>query len=622
MKEKVKKKMRRKSNKIKTIISISISLAFIFAYSGVSFSQEKIDNSALKKQIKNHCKEGYAYYKKKMYEEAIAEYEKALALDGKNKATQRLINKSKKMLERKTRLHAKKREQAERKQAIKHLKKGKYYYRKKMYGKAIEEFQKAFALHPKNKTTQKLIYKTEKKLKRGKRLAAGKRTESKRYLTLDECIEIAMENHMPLQIGKKQLKLAKFRLLEAQRKLGPSWTFKFEEETGKVDGRYYEARKVAVEGKQPIFYGGELVFAVQQASVNVEIVENDYERIKNELILQVKKGYYSLDKAKKALRIQKELKGRTENLYNMAKSGYEAGMTAQVEFLKASSQHNQTNFQLVSAKEDISIANLLLQQAMNINEEINIVEPEEPKIIELSLEKCYDLAYWNRPELKISELSLEYFQFEKKIMSARSNWPRVDFLGSYGRKGEKFVEGDRDDTKDFDRGMNPEWYAGLKVGIPFWGNTLGYSITKEQWAPVVRTKHQTASTVHAFTAAFLDKLDDVSGAREADLEYMRSLEEMNKKKQEITLEVKETFFKYKRALLLMEVAKSKVAFQSKQTEIIDIRRELGEAQFSDVIEELVKLAEEKFSYAQAIADYFMSIAMLNKAIGIDNYFKI
>ena len=72
----------------------------------------------------------------------------------------------------------------------------------------------------------------------------------------------------------------------------------------------------------------------------------------------------------------------------------------------------------------------------------------------------------------------------------------------------------------------------------------------------------------------------------------------------------------------MDVAESKLEFQTKQTNIADLRRELGEAQYSDVIDEMVKLSEEKFSRIQAISDYYIAIASLNKAVGLDNHFEI
>ncbi len=452
----------------------------------------------------------------------------------------------------------------------------------------------------------------------------------KHTLTLDECIDVAMKTHIRLKVARKQLKLARFRLFEAKRNLGPTITAKWEDSKGRVSDRLYTGRKFIVEGRQPIFYGGELVFSVRQARVNLEIVESDYDRIKNDLVLQVKKVYYTVDKAKKALVIQKKLQSRAKTLFDMVKAGYEAAVIPQIEFLRISSQYNQTSFQVISAREDISVARLLLQQAIGIEEEIEIAGVKEPEIIKLDLEDCFNLASLNRPEIKISQLSLEYFRYEKKIRQARANWPRVDFLGSYGNTQEDFVAADNIGTDDGTnpvslidpRGLGPEYYFGTKISLPIWGSTFGYSYTEEEWTPVVQTTKGTEAKTHTMTFSLLDKLGDISGVKEADVEYMRSLDEINKKKQDITLEVKETFFKYRKAILLMDVAKSKVEFQTKQMEILEIRRELGEALYSDVVEEMIKLAEEEFSYIQAISDYYISIASLNKAIGIDGYFKI
>jgi len=518
-----------------------------------------------------------------------------------------------------------------------YVKEGKAHYKEKMYKSAIGDWGKALELKPHKKSIKHLIRKAERKLKQKTlRLAREERIAFEGIggmpegagMTLAECIQVALNNHLPLKIAEKQLKLAKFRLLEAERKLGPSITVKLENSAGTVYGRHYTGQKMVVEGKQPVFYGGELIFSTEQAKTNLKIVRNDYDRVKNELILQTEKAYYSLDKATKALDIQNNLQGSVEGLYNMAQSGYEAEVVAQIEFLEISSQYNQANFQVLSATEDRSIANLLLQQAMNVTDELKIAGVGEPRIIKPDLENCFSLASLNRPELKIGRLSMEYFGYEKKIAQARATFPRVDFLGMYGNMVEDYVEGDKGSGSNATaagpndrRGLGPEYYVGMKASWPFWGSTVGYSMTKETWQPVVSAYQSTASTTHTITFDILNKMEDLSGLKESDLEFMRALDEINKKEQEITLEVKEAFFKYRKALVLMEVARSKVEFQAKQVEILEIRRQLGEAQYSDVAEEMIKLAEEKFSFVQVIADYFIAIASLNKAVGLENHFK-
>jgi hypothetical protein len=48
---------------------------------------------------------------------------------------------------------------------------------------------------------------------------------------------------------------------------------------------------------------------------------------------------------------------------------------------------------------------------------------------------------------------------------------------------------------------------------------------------------------------------------------------------------------------------------------------MDEVQDSNVIEGMIKLAQEKFGYVQALTDCHTSLASINKAIGIADYFK-
>ena len=573
-------------------------LIFTLSLPPISLAQENTDKRSVQEKFRQCIKEAKVYYEEKNYQKAIDKWKEALTFQPKNEFVKESIKSTEKRMSKKI----------EKKPSLKTVKK---------------KSEKLAKTKKKKRTKTKKHARKKKEAKKSPKKSAEKKKEAppeKRKLDLEECIAIAAENHLPLLIAKKQLKLAEFRLLEAKRKLGPTVTAKWEISGGQVVERYYDGEKITFEGKQPIFYGGELIFSVKQAKINLEVVKTDFGRIKNEMILQVKKAYYSLDKSKKTLKIQSKLYKRTKEFYDIARGGYEAGVVSYIEFLEVNSKYNQINFQVVSAEEDLSVANLLLQQAMNIEEEVEIAEVGEPGITELNLEDCFNLAYLNRPEIKIRRLFFEYFEYEEKIAKARANFPRVDLLGSYGNTREDFLVQDLA-NRDHPRGLGPEYYVGTKISLPLWGSTLGYSYTQEDWQPVVQTLHGTAATTHRMTLSLLDKLEDISKVHEAELEHMRSQDEMDKKKQEITLEVKETFFKYKKAILLMNIAKSKIDFQSKQVEILEVKCELGEAQSSDVIEEMIRLAEEEFSYVQAISDYFTAIAALNKAVGLDDYFK-
>ena len=96
--------------------------------------------------------------------------------------------------------------------------------------------------------------------------------------SLKECIDIAVKNHLPLQIAKKSAKLAEMRLFEARRNMLPSATIDFQEYSGRINGLRYIGRKQTIEGQQPVFHGGELLYTMKQSEVNLEITKNDYNR--------------------------------------------------------------------------------------------------------------------------------------------------------------------------------------------------------------------------------------------------------------------------------------------------------------------------------------------------------
>jgi len=441
-------------------------------------------------------------------------------------------------------------------------------------------------------------------------------------LTIQQCIDIGLANSVQLDIAEKQIKLAKIRLWESRRKLAPTIKGKWEESSGKISGRRYEGRKLLAEYSQPVFHGGELLYTVGQAEVNLEIVENDYDRIKNEVILQVEKAYYSMDKAIKSSRIQENLYRQAKDLNDSTKGAFDAGAVSKVEYLNVYSKYNQINFQYSSSKEDVELARLILKQAMNTEADISIFGVDDPVTKDISIDDCYTLAFANRPEMKINFLMTEYYLYEKRINQAKG-WPKVDLSGAWGYSEEDFVEQDR--IKD---GVNynvehkflPEWHAGVTVSVPVFGSTAGYTYTREKWQPVVSTTHGTEAITHTTTFDVLNNLKHYSDVAESDVDFSRAQHEYNDAKQKVIMEIQEAFFKYKKALLQMEVARTKVEFQRNYVTFLDTKRQMNETPASNVIEEMIKQGEEEFSLLQAIADYYMAVKSLNKAIGIIGYF--
>jgi len=446
--------------------------------------------------------------------------------------------------------------------------------------------------------------------------------------TLKECIDIAVQNHLPLQTAKKSVKLAEMRLFEARRNLLPSATMEYQDYRGRIGGQAYIGRKEYIEGQQPIFHGGELVYTAKQSETNLEITRTDYARIRNELVLQVKKAYYTLGKAKGNFRMQQELSKEVERILDMVTRQSEAGVTSKIEVLNVTSQSGQARYQLTSAEGDLAVAELILKQAMNIDPKNQVDVKDEPGFsrVAVDYEKALQMALVNRPEMKINSLMINYYNFGNKVAKAKL-WPKVDLLGSWGLAKEEISPPDfaplpaPAGNGDIDQELAAQWYAGLKVSMPFWGSTGEYSLTKEHWVPVVSTVHGTEATTVAYKVKILDKLDTLSEQRLSEIDFDKARQEFTKIRQDITLEIRETCFNYQKALIQSETAANKILYQTSDLELVKTRRGLEEAQDSNVIDGMIKLAQEKFGYLQALADCHIALASINKAVGIEDYYK-
>ena len=440
-------------------------------------------------------------------------------------------------------------------------------------------------------------------------------------LTLEQCINIAIKNSLPLKTAKKSLKLAQWRLWEARRNMLPKIGLKMEEYTGKIYGRRFYGRKQSIDFQQTVFHGGEFAFTMMQAQTNVKIVDKEYARIKNELILQVKKGYYTFAKAKENFGLQRELSREVSRIQEMVVKEFDAGLTSNLELLNVNSQMNQIRFQFKAAVCDAEVAALILKQAMNIDggEPIDIDAKLELVKRDIDFSGILADALIHKPEMQINSLMITYYMYETKVARSKS-WPKIDLLGSWGLAKEQFIAKDMGPTDDVED-LAPQWYGGVKVGIPIWGSTGEYSYTKEHWVPVVSAVHGTETITNSYKFNFLDNLAQYSEKYSADVDLGRARQELIKVKQDTVLEVKESCFSYEKALLQLDTAINKVRYQEADLELIKFRRQMEEAPDSNVIESMIKLAQEKFGYVQALSECNIALASISKAVGIPNYFN-
>jgi outer membrane protein TolC len=161
----------------------------------------------------------------------------------------------------------------------------------------------------------------------------------------------------------------------------------------------------------------------------------------------------------------------------------------------------------------------------------------------------------------------------------------------------------------------------VKCSIPLWGSTGEYSYVKEQWVAAVSALKGTQTITNSYKFNFLDNLAQYTERASAAVDLDRARQELIKTKQDVTLEVKEACFNYEKALLQLDTAVNKVKYQEGDLELTKFKRQMDEAQDSNVVDSMIRLAQERFGYVQSLSDCRVAMASISKAVGIPDYFK-
>lgn len=568
----------------KVVYLIIISYVLIFSAPRLVHAEAKPDKEALATQICNkemydyRLSRGVKYYRDKKYQEAIIELEKAKEFGKSDKKLEKYLKASK------------------RRQAA---------LQKKMRGKLEFYTPKIVSLKDKGKV-----------------------------LSFDECVNIAVENHLPAKIAKEQIKLAKLKTYEAARSFFPTMTASYTRSSGisrtstNNEGQW-QGIGYGLEMKQPVFHGGEITYSFQQAAVNLKIAEENYNKVRSDLIIEVGKAYYALAKSELSIESLKNLEGEFKSFYDFSKKASAMEIISKLEALNIESLYNQAVYQKLEGESELDLARLTLEQKMNLPEAMNfdIDSDLKEKKVEVDMNEALRIALLNRSELKISFMTVESSRYGQLVAQSKM-WPRVDLAGKISKSAESYTginnnPGQQPGVQPQKPDPTADWYFGVEFSWLLGGSTASYNKTKRV------DKSQTISTFYGgslyeaneFKLGILDNLKAYSDQKEADIVYKKSINELNETKQKVTQEVKEAYYNYRKSTIQLAASKSKVDYENKETKILDFKRSMGETEVSEVMNARLRKSQSEISFYEALASSNFSIIALNKAVGIDNYFS-
>jgi outer membrane protein TolC len=402
-------------------------------------------------------------------------------------------------------------------------------------------------------------------------------------LTLDEALQLALDNHPNLKAARERIGAQGAVLGQQMAAYYPTINFnniyrtQQTPDSGSSSSSENRAADTFIsEGRinYTIYNFGKREGAVEAARETLHATEHNYRTTVDAVVLGVKQAYYVLLGSQAIVKVREETVKNRELLVKQARGFYEVGTRARIDVVRAESNLYNAQADLIAAQNAVKVAWVTLKNALGLRElaERPLVEEAIMTTIPYSLEQARDLAYSNRPELKSFEAQRRA-QDQNIATARRGHLPDVIFDAAYGRR------------QDSDNGVNtfplqPAWSVSLNLNIPIFDG--------------FRTTNRVEETLRTFYV-------------------IRAQEEAQR--QQVALDVESA---YLRLVELQERIKANEAAAAAAKENLDLaqgRYQVGVGSIIEVTDAQTLYTDAQTTYIRALYEYKIADAQLARAVG-------
>lgn len=404
-------------------------------------------------------------------------------------------------------------------------------------------------------------------------------------LTLERCVEIALKNHPGILAARSNVDLyyARKGLAEAgyypkvdatagYSRFKPSSTSTTS--IGVLNristSHSFEQYSAGISANQTIYDFRKTGTQVNIQNLNIDSAREDLRNTGDQVIFNVKQAYYGVLKEKRNREVAGDTVSQFQQHLAQAKAFYEVGTKPKFDVTKAEVDLGNAQLNLIRANNNLKIARVILNNELGVPDaaEFEIEDSLSFQQYSMSFQEAIGKAYENRPELK--SISFRKNAAEESVRLAKKEYyPVLTGTVSYSWAGEQFAVNDGG------------WSTGLTLSIPVFS---GFS-----------TKAQVAEA-------------------KANLLALTANEEVLR--QSVLLEVQQSLLNLTEAGERIVVAELTVRQAQENFEIANGRYAAGVGNPIEVTDADVALSNAKTSYNQALYDYKIARASLEKAMGV------
>ncbi len=464
--------------------------------------------------------------------------------------------------------------------------------------------------------------------------------------------------HTQAKASHENIALSNRRVAYALRKLFPEASFNINERTGQLSGNPFTGQDWRMSLRQPIFNGGVLWNTFLQEKATLESAKKQYDKTIAELVFDLSRAYFEYQRTLQTVQENKATVDKMKRFAEMSEEKFREKLISEIERLNVQSLYSQMQFDLEAASQELEIAELDLQKYLDLsfNDEINLtpiydldsiaaeqiagqtadsfglkgitpVFKDERKAPELP--KLIDLSYGSRPELQVEAAKLQATRLGERI-----RWgeflPKVFLTYEYGKLGEAYIgsasqenfmgPGYVDDPQ-----LKKEWRAFLEVNWNVGGNKVNYTFDHDIKAPSISQYQQASGTrlvKNGLNIGVLDGLDAFVNVKQAEVDKLNQVVELEKAEKQVLQDVKQAFYDYQKSLIQVRSTLKRMEYRKRLRDFAEHRLSQKEVELSEYLQAEADLVRERIEVHKALKDYFTAKAALNHAVGIQDYLGI
>ncbi|PIQ87437.1 MAG: hypothetical protein COV74_00770 [Candidatus Omnitrophica bacterium CG11_big_fil_rev_8_21_14_0_20_45_26] len=474
---------------------------------------------------------------------------------------------------------------------------------------------------------------------------------------LQDVLDRAVEVSLPAHIASERIVVAERRIIAAFREFFSEMEFTTVLKDGTLSTGPYKSKSFGLSFTQPLYHGGVIWNTFQLEMANREQAKYELNQTLSEIVKDTSTAYFEYERAWNALKDKQLLFEEVAKLKQMSDEKVKAKLISEIEELNVNSLFGQMEYDLETARQELEIAKLDLQEALqlDIEDPIDIRVSDQIDDIRLAnqssdpaqlpvpgddstmsapglqvegkdLDHYIDIAYTYRPDLQVEATKLRASRIEHKI-AAGNMLPKADLIIEFGKLGEAFIT---DPTDDFHLGtgkppLHKEWRIALEMSWSVLGNNVEYAYDHDQRAPSVSQflgSQGPITDTYSFTASILSDLNKFAELRETKIAMLEQLVELEKKEHAAIKEVKEAYFNYNKALIQLQASRQRLQYRERLMTLAKHRLDNNEIEISEYLQARKDYTEERNAVHKAFSDFYLAKVNLNYAVGIRDYVKI